>query len=312
MRGYSAARPVAWALILLLVLIGCGEGASHSSNSASQDPHAGSASYEAEVTIPQRVVVVGPSTAETLFALGVGDRIVGVSDFCRDPRAQELDRVGGQFDPNLERITALNPDIVLTQGDNQALRELCARLKVPFLSLKTDSVKSWLEEVKQLGEIFQMQEQATALTESFQAEFNLHLTATKSRHPLVVILIARNGVDGMIAVGSGSFLHELLAAAGGRNAFANNREAYFNLSQEALLNAAPDVLLDLTIPTSTDPLNVVAPSNQKVLEVFAKAFPTLPAVVNQEVFVLNDDYLFLPGPRMLETVRAFHRCWDPR
>ena len=114
----------------------------------------------------------------------------------------------------------------------------------------------------------------------------------------------------MIAVGSGSFLHELLTAAGGRNVFAENSEAYFNLSQEALLNAAPAVLIDLTIPTSTDPQQVVAPSNQEALQTFADAFPTLPAVVDQKVYVLTDDYLFLPGPRMLETVRAFERCWS--
>ncbi len=258
--------------------------------------------------VPQRVVVVGPSTAETVFALGVGAKVVGVSDFCRDPNAKDLPRVGGQFDPNLERITALKPDAILTQGENPSLQSLSEKLNIRYLAFHTDSVASWIEEVHVLGKVFQVEDRAHQLADAFQESFRQQGIPEHTSQPLVALLISRNGANDMIAVGSGSFLHELLIAAGGRNAFATNPKAYFNLSQEALLHAAPEILLDLTIPTSTDPQQIAPLSNQAVHKDFADAFPTLPAVIHHKVFALNEDYLFLPGPRMMETIAEFRRC----
>lgn len=279
--------------LLLLTLFGCGDTATAENDWAGLNP--------------ERVVVIGPSTTETIFKLGAGDRIVGVSDFCREPKAAKIARVGGQFDPNLERIAALDPDMVITQGDNQSLRDLCSRLKIPFLSFKTDSVDSWLDEVRQLGELFEF-DRADQYAVDFRQDFHKYFNIYREYNPKVAVLIGRNGVDGMIAVGGGSFLNELLTAAGGKNVFGSNSEAYFNLSQEALLNAAPEVLIDLTIPTDSDPQKVASPSNEQALQDFGAAFPTLPAVQNKKVFVLNDDFIFLPGPRMLQTVHAFHNC----
>jgi iron complex transport system substrate-binding protein len=260
----------------------------------------------ANVAPPSRVVVIGPSSVETLFALGAGEFIVAVSDFCKDPRAVNLPRVGGQFDPNLERIAALNPDAVITQGSNPRLAELCEQLQILFISLNTDSVQSWLDEVKNMGELFHMQSSAQSLTDEFQKDYQRLADAVGTRTK-AAILISRNGVDGMIAVGSGSFLNELLQAAGGENVFADNPNAYFNLSQEALLDAAPQVLLDLSIAAASKP-NGTGPSNADVWAEFAIDFPTLPAIADKRIFALSKDYLFLPGPRMLQTVGTFSEC----
>ncbi len=255
---------------------------------------------------PARVVVIGPSSVETLFAVGAGQRIVAVSDFCKDPRAVDLPRVGGQFDPNLERIAALNPDAVITQGSNQRLADFCEQLQILFISLNTDSVQSWLDEVKKMGDLFHMQASAQRLTADFQNDYQQLADAVGTRTK-AAILISRNGVDGMIAVGGGSFLNELLQTAGGENVFADNPNAYFNLSQEALLHAAPRVLLDLSIAAASKP-DGSGPSNADIWAEFADDFPTLPAIADKRIFALSKDYLFLPGPRMLQTVHTFSEC----
>ncbi len=249
---------------------------------------------------PTRVVVLGPSTVENLVALGLADRLVGVSDYCVEPAAKGLPRVGGQIDPALERIAALRPDLVIVQGRLPELGRWCERAGVAFLPLHTDRWSSWLEELRTLGNRFGVPDRAAALAARAEAELaDLRDRVPTDRRPARCLLVVgrRAGeASGLVVAGGRSFLSELLTAAGGDNVFADNDRDYFDLNEEALVRAAPEVIFELVPGSKEDPLPL-----------WRHAFPSLPAVREGRVRVLCQPFVLLPGPRMIETARLFRK-----
>lgn len=250
---------------------------------------------------PSRIVVIGPSSAETLEWLGLADRVQGVSDYCSAPAFAALPRVGGQLDPNLERIAALEPDLVIVQGAHPKVEAWCARSEVRFLAWKTQSVEDWRLEVRTYGKWFQLGEAQDRL-DAWNARFAdaAAPAATESDPaPRVLIVASRDdhSITRLLVAGRGSFLGELLEHAGGASLFAGHERDYFDLAEEDLLQLQPDVVLELS-GTQSD-------AERQAL--WADAFPELPASRNARVFAITADFVYLPGPRMLETVQLLRQ-----
>ena len=116
-------RTLCLAFASISLLCGCGE-----SQHSERTERPAQAASEA---IPERIVSTAPSVTETLFAVGAGDRVVGVSRFCcYPPEVEQLPKVGGLFDPDVERIVELRPDLVLMTQDNAGLKERLAPFDV--------------------------------------------------------------------------------------------------------------------------------------------------------------------------------------
>jgi len=246
--------------------------------------------------------VLGPSSAETLFDLGLGDRVVGVSDYCVHPLAAGKDRLGGQWNPDVERIAALAPDLLVLQGAFPELETLAAQLGIATLPLLTDDWEGWLREVVLFGARFDVPEAAAALSAAKRAELDQVRAAAAAagiggRPALLIIGRWPGQAAGLVVAGAASFLSEMLTAAGGRNVFADNPRDYFDLDEEALIRAAPEVIFDLR-PGGED-------DAQDLLATWRDAFPGVPAVRSGRVFVLTQDFILLPGPRMPQIARLF-------
>lgn len=251
---------------------------------------------------PQRVVVIGPSSSETLAWLGLEDHIVGVSDFCSAPELASVPRVGGQLDPNLERITALQPDLLIVQGSHPRLQAWCEQNSTPMLAWKTQSVEAWREEVRAYGTRFEQVEQAEAkLAEWDRRYFQLQAAAgspeVESSPPQLKVLIVASRdserITRVLAAGRGSFLGELLEHVGGAKLYADHERDYFDLAEETLFHEQPELILELG----------GVQSDAERLALWQDAFSQLPAVKHACVFGLQEDYVFLPGPRMLDTAQ---------
>lgn len=244
--------------------------------------------------IPQRVVVLGPSSAETLEWLGLVEPVVGVSDYCGAPGFSALPRVGGQLDPNLERIAALEPDLVIVQGAHPKVEAWCARNDVRFLPFKTQSVDDWRDEASLYGSWFRVDD----IEDRMQA-WDLRYAdagAQEVTAPQRVLIVASRDperVTRLLVAGRGSYLGELLVHAGGQGLFADHDRDYFDLAEESLLQLQPEVILELSGQQS----------DAERLALWQAAFPELTAVQNGRVFGITEDYVFLPGPRMLDTVQ---------
>lgn len=258
-----------------------------------------------QANLPERVIVLGPSSAETLFSMGLGDKVVGVSDYCVWPEAKNLPRLGGQINPNRERITALQPDLIITQGEFPDLERFLRDQGIATLPFKTDTWSEWRSEVRSIGQYFHCPERAQQLLvakeqdlETVRLRMRDVLGSSPSLVPtLLVVGRFSEEATGMTVAGGGSFLNEMLSLAGGRNVFAANPRDYFDLSEEEVIAAAPHVILELKPGADAD--------KDDILELWQTSFPGVPAVKNRRVHLLTEDYILLPGPRMPEIANLF-------
>src|SRR5438477_6105656 len=123
--------------------------------------------------VPARIVSTSPSITETLFALGLGDRVVGVSDFCRFPaEVAKLPKVGTFLKPDAERIAALRPDLVVVHAVSSDLDRRLATLKVPFIVVDRGRTKSVFETIRRIGAATGVPERAETLVRDLETRLD--------------------------------------------------------------------------------------------------------------------------------------------
>lgn len=251
-------------------------------------------------------MVIGPATAANIFALGVGGQVIAVSDYNTLDAAKALPRVGGLFDPNIERITALDPDLVLIQGQARSLQNYCEENGIEFRSFSTDTLAAWRTEMEWLAQRFDAEQRLPAQLQ--RMDDGLAALAAKrpadATVPKVLLVVSRraNEASSIIVAGQASFLNELLVHAGGQNVFTENDRDYFDLNEESLIRAAPEVILEFS-STSTD---------ANSLTIWQQAFPAVPAVRDGRLKVITQADALMPGPSMLQTAQAIAEALQAR
>jgi iron complex transport system substrate-binding protein len=265
---------------------------------------------------PKRIVSTAPSITETLFALGLGDRVVGVSTYCHyPPEAVSRPRIGTYLRPNVEAIVALGPDLVILQlMPNDAGPQL-ARMKLNVLEVDHGkdhaSLEYSLAAVQAIGNRCGVSERAAKLVLEMRARLEAirRRTAKAPRRSLVFIVGRTPGsLDGLVAVGKGSYLNELIEIAGGVNALAGTPLAYPKISLEALLGVNPDALVDMG--DMADTVNVTEEHKREVVALWGR-YPALKAVASKRVYAVASDVFVVPGPRIVEAASAFERMLHP-
>lgn len=192
----------------------------------------------------RRVVTLAPSLTEAVIALGLTDRLVGVSRYDELPEVARLTRVGGFIDPSVEAVLALKPDLVLVQPapGNQRPVEKMAELGAPVLALPMHSVAQVLTALREMGRALGVPQRADALA----ADLERRREAVRARarigpHPKVLFVY---GFEPLVVAGPGSFADELLRDAGGRNAADQADSPYPVYPVESAVRAHPDVVID--------------------------------------------------------------------
>jgi ABC-type hemin transport system substrate-binding protein len=233
----------------------------------------------------QRVVSVAPNTTETLFALGLGSRVVGVSSFCDFPlEATRRPRVGALSSLSLEAIVALRPDaLVGAPGVPPSILARLADLGVRVLIEPVESIRAARALAITLANLCGESLAGTR----WAARFDQAVAEASARGPLSPMPRVLAVVDQrpIVCAGPGSYVDELLRAAGAVNALASG-PAWPQLSLEAVLRAAPDVVLDLCGPVAQEPLARAW-----------SAHSAIPAVRDRRVFAVPDPLVTRPGPR---------------
>lgn len=258
---------------------------------------------------PRRVISLSPAMTEMLFALGAGDRVVGVTDFCNyPPEATRRPRCGGFLNPNLEAIAQLEPDLIVLQGLHDTVRDWCEANHREYVAFELDTLADMRAAIRSLGAKLGVSSSAEALIQRIDDE----LEAVRQRvaaAPPVTVFVCTGRADGppdvLNTCGGGSFLTELVTIAGGRNVFADLPELYPQPSLEALSEREPAAILDLRPGQEPDDAG-----RQRIVGEWG-ALATLPAVRNGRVTVLTEPHLLMPGPRVGATARAFARALHP-
>ena len=251
---------------------------------------------------PQRIISLAPSNTELLFALGLNDRIVGVTDYCDyPPLARSKEKVGGFSTVNLEKVISLGPDLVLAANIHRqtAVPELERRgIPVFVLDRKTvDGVIDSLEVVAKLTRRDKEGSEATSTLRSRMGEI-LSRIAAFSSYPRVFYELSPQ----LHTAGAGTLIDDIIARGGGTNVAAATSGAYPQLSLEFLVLQDPDVVLlgDM----GSDEMQTVQPILNR------PGWHSITAVKTGRVFVVDPSLTNRPGPRIVEgldqVVRIIH------
>ncbi len=284
-----------FAAVALPVLIGLG---------CKRDPAPGSPASAATpspapvsgASVPQRIISIAPNATEILFDLGAGDRLVGVCTFCVYPESiKSLPRVGAYIDPDLERIAALQPDLLILRGSVESIENLCKSRGIAIYKDPTESLDDIFRTVAELGKLTQREVAADQIVERMRRE----LAAVRERvagrpRPRVLLTISRklDAAESIYTGGKGSFVHELIELAGGANAFGDQDVRYPVVSGESILARQPEVIIE-AMPEA----NVTEAMEQEIRRQWAVLGP-LPAVTSGRIHILRDDNATIPSPRI--------------
>lgn len=260
-----------------------------------------------------RIVSMAPSLTELAFDMGLGDRVVGVSDFATWPPEELADkkRVGGLVNPNLEVIVSLRPDLLLTVPSNTAVHKLAERQKIKALIQPTDTLQQVFEGyeaiAKAAGEPQLGAKHSKALRQKLDAQ--KVTPENKEGRPKVLLVIGRKPgtLEGIYAAGPGSFLDELTQLVGGRNALPGGDNKWPSISKEYLLANPPDIIIEFDARKDAKP----DPEHKEVRQVWSK-MKTLEAVKKGRIYRLAGDHLLLPGPRVEQTAKDLRGAIWPK
>jgi iron complex transport system substrate-binding protein len=248
---------------------------------------------------PQRIISLAPSNTEILFALGLGDKVVGVTDWCDyPPEALEKEKVGSYDTPDTEKIVALNPDLILVAyGTTMDVINNLVGLGLTVFGIKTTDLDDLLNDIRTVGEITDKELEAQALTSEMESKIEAIADATSEleQRPRVFYIVWH---DPLWTAGSETFIHELIEKGGGVN-ICGNLTGYPIISIEEVIACNPEVIV-----TSSWPGVYEWAMNETALNV-------TDARQNDRVYTCDDNLVQRPGPRLVEGLEWFAHFIHP-
>jgi cobalamin transport system substrate-binding protein len=262
---------------------------------------------------PQRIVALAPSIVEVLFALELGDAVVGVareSDY--PPEAASKPEVGGYFDPNYEAIVALNPDLIVILKEHADARLRLESLGYRTLQVQHNAIDQIVDSIRVIGRAANVQPKADQLVSDLRRQLDSIQRSVKHRDPPRVLIVVGRDVrlgspESICVAGKGGLFDQMLMQAGGINAF-EGHVPFPTVSREGILRMDPDVVIDAIGDMVEHDLD-----HQSIISQWS-VLPQLKAVRNNRVYVFDQQSVIIPGPRFIQTIsemaRVLHRDLD--
>jgi len=251
---------------------------------------------------PARIVSLAPGLTEILFSLGLGDQIVGVTDYCNyPPEALAKTKVGG-ISANIEKILALHPDLVvgvagLYQEENRTRFE---RFQIPYFAVDPSSMEKIFGTILVFGEIAQVKETAIEKVRQLRERLDRVRQEVGSFPPVRLLYVVDK--EPLISVGKRSYLADLIHEAGGINIAGGLDKAYPMLSMEYVIQQDPQVI-------------ILAMDADRSLSDQEKGYwsrwSSLSAVRDGKIYKVDRDLLNRPGPRVLDGLEELARLLHP-
>jgi iron complex transport system substrate-binding protein len=261
---------------------------------------------------PQRIVSTAPSATEMLYALGLGDRVVGVTTFCHyPPEAARKPKIGDYLHPSLEAIAGLRPDLVVSEASGVRHAERLSALDLNVLEIDDATLAGIYDSIRRIGQAAGVAARADAVCAGMRAQFDA-IRAAVAHLPRrrVLFLVGRTPgrIEDLVAAGRASHLDELLEIAGGENVFRDSIAAYAKIPLEELLARNPEVIVDMGEMSET--VGVTEEQKRAVVALWGR-YPSLAAVRQHRVYAVASDIFVVPGPRVVDAARALARMLHP-
>jgi iron complex transport system substrate-binding protein len=265
---------------------------------------------------PRRIVSTAPSITETLFALGLGSEVVGVSRFCDfPPEVLKLPKVGTYLKPDPEAIARLAPGLVILQGDPTELANRLNELHISFAEVPHGTLNDVFAGIAIIAKAAGYPERAEPLVRRIQGGLDaIQSKARKLTSPRVLLIMDRRQgmLTDLIAIGPNNYVNQIMQIAGGINVLAKpGLPQYPRISLETVLRENPDVILDLSGTQESEEQRQAARAGTLALW---RQNGELTAVHHGQVYVGTSNALLVPGPRTVEAAQKmfdyFHSSGD--
>lgn len=249
---------------------------------------------------PGRIISLSPAITEILFAVGVAENIVGVTDYCDYPaEAQQKPKVGSFQTPNLELIVDSEPDVIFTAaGIQEDFIKQFDQLEIKVVVLDAQNIDQVMNNIRLAGQVSGATTKSTEVVEDIQRR----LTSVKDRiasaktKPTVFFEVWD---DPLMTAGPGSFISDLISLAGGTNIAENTTEEFVEYNREMLLAKNPEIYI----------INSHAHTPEDIKN--RPGYAGLSAVRENRVYSIEDDLVTLPGPRLIEGLEKMARIIHP-
>jgi cobalamin transport system substrate-binding protein len=263
----------------------------------------------AQEPTPRRIVSLVPATTEMLFAMGVGDKVAGVSSYDRFPvEVNRLPKVGGLLDPDVERVISLKPDLVIVYDTQTDLKRQLERAHLPIFPYVHRGLPDITATLRALG----ARVGAKAAADAAAARIEQQLDAVARRvagrpRPKTLLVFGREQgtLRHITASGGYGFLHDVLEIAGGSDALGDLKKQSVDMSTEMILIRAPEVIVELHYD------DAVKPDLFGAERLVWNALASVPAVKNKRVYLLDGLEFVVPGPRIVLAAERFARTIHP-
>ncbi len=252
----------------------------------------------------QRILPLTPSLSETLFALGLDKRIVGVTEFATyPPAARKKPKVGTFFKPNLEKILALAPDLVLVGSEHQDGKTSAAlkNFGIPVYRVQPVDLNSIYRLISDLGDITGTLPQAQKVILRMKKQVAAIERRIAGLRPQRVFY--QVGIDPIVTANRQTFAADLIRRAGGILVTADNPVRYPTYAIEKIIIAAPEVIIISSMSPNT---------NYRRFRLSWQRWRTIPAVRNDRIYVVDSDLVDRPSPRIVDGLAKMAEFIHPR
>ena len=257
----------------------------------------------------RRVISTSPAITEIIFALGVGNKVVGVTDFCSYPKkACTLPSIGGPLNPSTETWLTLKPDLIIIQEDSEIILKNANIFGIPSLIVSVSNLKNILISIQSIADSLEVPKTGRQLTDTIKIKINNYrsqLKELKRRQVLMLLSDTNDPSRDLYAVGRGTFLNELLIIAGGKNILPDTMAKYPKISKEYIIAKSPEIIIEV------GPKSKLSNEEIKVRKKTWAKYSTLRAVKDDRLYFIGADYILIPGPRLLNILDDFTRTIHP-
>ena len=254
--------------------------------------------------VPKRIISLAPNTTELLFAIGLGDRIVGVTSFCDYPEeAKKKPKIGGMSNPSLEAVLSLRPDMVVmtTDGNQKDFAERLNSLHIKTFIFRARRIAELPQGIRTMGEALGAKEKAYSLARDIESAMakisrdrNSETAAGKRRHQTALFII---WPEPLIVAGPGTAIDDVMHLFGTDNIASQTKISYPTFSIEEIIRLSPDIIL----------IGKGHPEMKDLSQGLLKKIANTRAVRNKKVFFLSDN-LYRLGPRIVKGIEELSPC----
>lgn len=258
-----------------------------------------------------RIISLAPSITEALFELGLGEKVVGVTNFCDYPvEAQSIEKIGGYYDTSYESILMLEPDLIIMLIEHETQKKNLEGLGKRVLVVDQRDISGIMESIITIGNACGKKEQAKRTVDYINERID-HIREKTPCLPKrrVMICVGRaigsGTLEDVYICGEKGFYNEMIKLAGGINAYRNSKIQYPTVTGEGITRLNPEVIIEIIPDLKETGLDEDAIAKEwEVLQ-------GVDAIENHRIYIIGHDYVAIPGPRFILTLEHIARAIHP-